>query len=125
MKHPSRSQRRVALVVTAVLGAGGTELHAQTPVHPLDQLSAREHWAIYDALQASGKLDTTFRLLYEGLKEPAKSEVLAWQPGQPLRREATVHLTQGKFGYEAVVDITGKKLVSSAGERGAAPARRD
>ena len=89
-----------------MLVATGPALQAQTPVHPLDQLSAKEHWAIYDALQASGKLDSTFRLLYEGLKEPTKSAVLAWQPGQPLTREATVHLTQGKFGYEAVVDIS-------------------
>jgi primary-amine oxidase len=116
LKHPSRLSRglvyRLALAAAAILGVTGTALHAQTPVHPLDQLSAREHWAIYDALQASDKLDSTFRLLYEGLKEPAKSDVLAWQPGQPLKREATVHLTQGKFGYEAVVDVTNKKLLS-------------
>ena len=116
MKHLSRTSRgaahRRALAAVTLLVATGTTLHAQTPVHPLDQLSAKEHWVIYDALRASGKLDSTFRLLYEGLKEPAKSAVLAWQPGQSLTREATVHLTQGKFGYEAVVDITGKKLVS-------------
>jgi primary-amine oxidase len=100
------------VVAVTMLAATGPGLQAQTPVHPLDQLSAKEHWVIYDALQASGKLDSTFRLLYEGLKEPAKSAVLAWQPGQPLAREAPVHLTQGKFGYEAVVDITGKKLLS-------------
>ena len=116
MKHLSPALRRVThrsvVVAVTMLAATGPGLQAQTPVHPLDQLSAKEHWVIYDALQASGKLDSTFRLLYEGLKEPAKSAVLAWQPGQPLAREATVHLTQGKFGYEAVVDITGKKLLS-------------
>jgi primary-amine oxidase len=85
---------------------------AQTPQHPLDQLSAREHWAVYDALQASGKLDSTFRILFEGLKEPPKSDVLAWRPGQPLHREATVHLTQGKLGYEATVDINAKKVLT-------------
>jgi primary-amine oxidase len=85
---------------------------SQTPVHPLDGISAREHWATYEILQASGKLDSTFRLLYVGLKEPVKAEVLAWRPGQPLHRQAHVHLTQGKFGYDAVVDITERKVVS-------------
>jgi primary-amine oxidase len=99
-------------VLTALATTLANPVGAQTPVHPLDQLSAREHWAIYDALQGSGKLDSTFTILYEGLREPVKAEVLAWRPGQPFRREATVHLTQGKFGYEAVVDVAAKKLLS-------------
>ncbi len=85
---------------------------AQAPTHPLDGLSAREHWTVYDVLLASGKTDSTTRYLYEGLHEPPKPEVLAWKPGQPFRREAIVHLMQSKRGYEAVVDIAGKKLVS-------------
>jgi primary-amine oxidase len=111
---PHQSARRLARAVglLAVSLAPVCLLPAQTPVHPLDQLSAREHWDIYDALQSSGKLDSTFRILFEGLKEPAKNDVLAWRTGQPLKREATVHLTQGKFGYEAVVDVTNKKLVT-------------
>ncbi len=116
MLNPSRAPRqhrwRALMAGVATMAAGAGSSHAQTPVHPLDQLSAREHWAIYDALQSSGKLDSTFRLLYEGLKEPPKPEVLAWQPGQPLRRQALVHLTQGKFGYEAVVDLSDKKVLS-------------
>lgn len=67
--------RLPALVAGALLVA--SPAGAQTPVHPLDQLSAREHWAIYDALQGSGKLDSTFRILFEGLREPPKAEVLA------------------------------------------------
>jgi primary-amine oxidase len=100
------------LGVLALVVAPWRTSHAQTPLHPLDQLSAREHWDIYEALQSSGKLDSTFRILFEGLKAPPKSDVLAWRAGQPLKREATVHLTQGKFGYEAVVDVTAKKLLT-------------
>lgn len=103
----------VRIPTLAVLLACSTTLAlAQTPVHPLDGISAREHWAAYEALQQSGKLDSTFRLLYVGLKEPPKAEVNAWRPGQPLRRQALVHLTQGKYGYEAAVDLTDKKLLS-------------
>ncbi|MFO0096278.1 MAG: hypothetical protein ACK54K_18465, partial [Gemmatimonadaceae bacterium] len=99
-------------VVAASLAASAVSLPAQTPTHPLDDISAREHWSVYEALQASGKLDSTFRLLYVGLKEPPKSEVKTWRAGQPIRREASVHLTQGTFGYEATVDIIGRKLLT-------------
>jgi primary-amine oxidase len=87
-------------------------LAAQAPTHPLDGLSAAEHWAIYDALIASGKTDTTTRYLYVALHEPPKAEVLAWRQGQSFRREGFVHLVQSKKGYEAVVDITTRKLLS-------------
>lgn len=87
-------------------------LASQSPSHPLDGLSAREHWAIYDAMIASGKTDSTTRYLYVALHEPPKAEVLAWKPGQPFRREGFVHLYQDGKGYEALVDISGKKLLS-------------
>ena len=100
---------RSALAVGALLS--GT-LSAQTPTHPLDGLSGREHWTIYDALVASGRTDSTVNFLYVGLNEPPKSEVLAWQAGRPFRREALVHLTQGGRGYEAIVDLQGKVVRS-------------
>jgi primary-amine oxidase len=85
---------------------------AQAPAHPLDGLSAREHWIVRDALVASGRTDSTTQYLYVGLNEPAKAEVLAWRAGQPFRREAQVHLVQGGAGYEAVVDINAKAVLS-------------
>jgi len=102
--------RIVRWLVTASLIV--TAAQAQTPVHPLDGLSAREHWTVYDALIASGKTDSTARYLYMGLNEPPKAEVLAWRTGQRFRREASVHLVQGGRGYGAVVDITRKKLLT-------------
>ena len=100
---------RLLLLVAATYPAQSA---AQTPVHPLDGLSAREHWVVYDVLTASGRTDSTTRYLYEGLHEPPKADVLAWKAGQTFRREATVHLVQNLRGYEAVVDITGRKLLS-------------
>ncbi len=101
-----------AATLLALALPGRAALAAQAPRHPLDGLSAREHWVIYDALIASGKTDSTTRYLYVALHEPPKSEVLVWTRGQPFRREALVHLIQNRMGYEAVVDITGKKLLS-------------
>ncbi len=103
---------RCSLLLAAAALFVSNTAYAQAPTHPLDGLSAREHWIVYDALIASGKTDSTTRYLYEGLREPPKADVLAWRPGQPFARMALVHLMQDKRGYEAVVDINAKKLVS-------------
>ncbi len=102
------------LLTAAVLAAGSlvSIATAQTPRHPLDGLSAKEHWAIYDAMLASGKTDSTTKYLYVALHEPPKAEVLAWKPGQPFRREGFVHLYQSGKGYEAIVDLNARKLLS-------------
>jgi primary-amine oxidase len=80
--------------------------------HPLDGLSSREHWTVYDVLRASGHVDQ--QTLYAGvqLHEPPKAEVLAWQPGQDFRREAVAALVRGARTYEAVVDLKAGRLVS-------------
>jgi primary-amine oxidase len=106
---------RMLSALPALLAAGvalAVPVAAQSPSHPLDGLSAKDHWAVYDALLASGKTDSTTRYLYVALHEAPKAEVLAWKPGQPFRREGFVHLFQNGKGYEAVVDIANKKLVS-------------
>jgi primary-amine oxidase len=103
--------RRSALLGFALLLIAAAS-HAQAPTHPLDGLSGREHWVIYDALMASGRTDTSTSYLYVGLDEPPKAEVLAWRAGQPFRREALVHLIQGNRGYEAVVDLAARKVLS-------------
>ena len=75
--------------------------------HPLDALTPEEYWKVYNALSGAGKLaeKTVFSSIL--LREPPKSEVLAWTPGQPIVRKVdAVLLTEGK-SYEAVVDITG------------------
>jgi primary-amine oxidase len=70
-------------------------------------LTPEEYWKVYNALSGAGKLGekTVFSSIL--LREPPKSEVLAWTPGQPIVRKVdAVLLTEGK-SYEAVVDISG------------------
>jgi primary-amine oxidase len=105
--------RFVLAGLTGILLLAG-QATAQAPVHPLDGLSGREHWAIYDALIASGRTDSTTNYLYAGLNEPPKADVLAWRAGQPFRREALVHLIQSGRGFEAIVDIGAKRVLSWA-----------
>lgn len=103
-------RRLLPLLAAAILTAA--PLDAQAPAHPLDGLSGREHWTIYETLVASGRTDSTARYLYIGLHEPPKAEVLAWRAGQSIRREALVHLEQGGRGYEAIVDLTGRRVLA-------------
>ncbi len=101
------------LLLAATLSASAaTALSAQVPRHPLDGLSGNEHWAAYDAIRSHWKTDSTTRYAYMGLHEPPKAFVLSWRSGQPFPREATVHLVQGGKGYEAVVDLLGRKVLS-------------
>ena len=102
--------RPLATALAALVAV--TSAQAQTSAHPLDGLSPSEYWAVYEVLHASGKLDSTAKLLYVGLNEPPKAEVLAWKAGQPFRREAFVHLVQSKQGHEAVVDLAGRKVLA-------------
>ena len=84
----------------------------QLPQHPLDALTAQEYWRVYDALKASGHVDSSSR--YSGilLHQPPKAEVLAWKPGEPFRREALVIVRHQKKTFEAIVDIRQQKVVS-------------
>jgi primary-amine oxidase len=102
---------RPAFLVPALAFVLAAPADAQAPAHPLDGLSGREHWVMYQALRQSGRLDSTTQFLYAGLNEPPKAEVLAWRPGSPIRREARLHLVQGNKGYEAVVDLVNQRVL--------------
>lgn len=84
---------------------------AQEAQHPLDGLSAREHWVVYETLRDAGHVGENASFLYVGLQEPAKADVLAWQPGQEFQRQAKVHLEQDGIGYEGVVDLHARQVV--------------
>ncbi len=101
-----------SVVLLALFALAGMPARAQSAKHPLDGLTAPEHWAVYETLKASGKVDAKTRFPLIQLKEPPKEEVLAWKPGQTMRREALVVVKQGPQTFEAVVDASGKKLIS-------------
>ena len=80
--------------------------------HPLDALTSREYWTVFETLKASGRLNDASRYAGVSLHEPPKSEMLRWKPGDPFRREALAIVKQRRQTFEAVVDIRGKNLVS-------------
>jgi primary-amine oxidase len=99
----------LAAVVLCGLAPSNTLGQAQ---HPLDGLTASEHWSVFETLKASGHVDSSARYSGITLREPPKAEVLAWKQGQPFRREALVIVRQGKQTFEAVVDVRGQKVIS-------------
>jgi primary-amine oxidase len=100
------------VVVFALVTMFAARVSAQSAKHPLDGLTAPEHWAILDALRASGHTDKNTRYPLITLHEPPKNEVLLWKPGESFRREAFVYVKQGTKTFEATVDIAGRKVIS-------------
>jgi len=110
-RNPRRCLTVTGLAIL-ILAAGPVEtLRAQAPTHPLDGLSAAEHWTAYEVIRASGEISEDANFLFTGLHEPPKAEVLAWSPGESFRREAYVHLEDEGSGYVAVVDLLGGQLL--------------
>src|SRR6185503_19278397 len=95
-----------SLLIVAAISGRGAPLR-----HPLDALTAKEYWALFETMKASGKLDTSSRYAGINLHEPPKADVLRWHPGEPFRREALAIVKQGRHTFEAVVDVANQKLI--------------
>ena len=96
----------VALPVVVQRAANAQPAPAAPP-HPLDPLTADEIEAASNVLDKAGLLGPGFRFISTSLLEPAKSDLAAWKPGQPLARKALVVLLDRESGlaFEAVVDL--------------------
>lgn len=97
---------------------------ASQPLNPLDPLSADEIQTTFTVIEHAKNLaDGTFFPVVK-LSEPAKSDVLAWSPGQPFGRKAFANVFDRGANklYEAVVDLKSKQLVSWTLKPGAQPA---
>src|SRR5215218_8789035 len=83
--------------------------------HPLDPLSADELRRSRGVIDAAGLLGGGTRFALVQLLEPAKEEVLAWEPGAPLdRRTLSVLLdTQTGAVTEVVVSLDEEQVLSS------------
>jgi primary-amine oxidase len=82
--------------------------------HPLDALGKDEIVATVDVLKAQGKITESTRFPLIELHEPPKDEVVAFQTGRPMRREAFVLAYErgSNRTFEAVVDLKAKTLLS-------------
>ena len=107
----------LAAVVCAVAGAacGPTDSQDALAVptkHPLDPLTASEYVAIVELLREEGYVDLATLYPLITLEEPAKVDVLRWQPGDAISRRAFLIVKKGADTFEAVVDISGATVAS-------------
>ena len=85
---------------------------AQT--HPLDPLTSDEINTVTAVLRAEGRAVAENLFPEITLREPPKPEVLAWRPGQPMRREAFVIVLDlpANRMHEAIVDLQARRVLS-------------
>lgn len=88
--------------------------------HPLDPLTADEIAAAVQVAKTDTRLAGAM-FTAVALAEPAKADVLAWQPGRPLARQARVQAMTRDTVYEATVDLAARRLVSTVERKGAGP----
>ena len=80
--------------------------------HPLNSLSASEYRAVTRILQRADYVDDASRYVWITLHEPDKRKVLGWKPGESLSRQAFVVVRKGPRTFEAVVDISTRKVTT-------------
>src|SRR6185437_8195116 len=97
---------------------------AQTLAHPLDPLSKEEMATATTVLKDAGKVSDSVRFVLIHLHEPPKKDVLALRPEKVIPRQAFAVLYDwtSNTTSEAVVDLSGKKLLSWKNIPGAQPA---
>lgn len=91
---------------------------------PLDPLSDAEILKTFQVIEASSKFPPGAFFPIVTLKEPPKSELLAWDPGESFRREAfaNVYNRSANRLFEAVVDLKTNKITSWVERPGVQPA---
>ena len=91
--------------------------------HPLDPLSATEFQTTAAILRREQGLTDSWRFASIELKEPAKADVKAWRPGDPVPRRSLSVLwdRQTNQTYEAVVDLVGDRVDSWVHQPGVCP----
>jgi primary-amine oxidase len=82
--------------------------------HPLEPLSHSEVATAVAIVRSEKQISSSFRFPCVTLHEPPKAEVLAFQAGNPIQRQAFLILLDNATGatYEAIVSITQSQVVS-------------
>jgi primary-amine oxidase len=107
-----RGERIFTIAATILVFAATVAVAAVPSTHPLDPLSQQELKGAVATIKAAGHDDKSTRFVFLTLREPAKSAVLSWKPGELAPRQAFAIIKQGNRTYEAVVDLPQSKLES-------------
>lgn len=99
-------------VLTAVLLASLSGVAHGAARHPLDALDASEITEATAILRRAGHVDDGTLIASLTLQEPPKAEVLAWQSGDALPRQAKAVLRHDAKTFEALVDLDSRKVLA-------------
>ncbi len=91
--------------------------------HPLDPLSSTEFQNTAAILRRDQGVTDSWRFTSIELKEPAKADVKAWNPGDAVPRRSLSVLLDRETNqtYEAVVDLVGERVDSWTHQPGVCP----
>jgi primary-amine oxidase len=89
-------------------------MNPPSPLHPLDPLTVEEIAAAVALVRSRGNVGETFRFPRVVLNEPEKADLLKYQPGDPIQRQAFLILLDNATGetYEAIADLGHASIVS-------------
>jgi len=91
------------------------------PFHPMDALTVREVNEAVQLLKARGHVDAQTRFADVRLEEMPKPQMLAWRRGMAFTRTAFVIYRKDKKTFEALIDLTGRKIISVTHKPGVQP----
>ena len=112
---------------TSLYGTESARAAPTAPGEPLEPLSVAEIDTAVSLIEAHTRFPAGGFFPLVNLKEPPKSEVLAWDPGEPFRREAfaNVYDRDANRTWEVVVDLRQGRVVSFVELHGVQPAVSD
>ena len=123
-RRPGAAVLLASVLAVSALWAAPLAGAAPSDQGPLDPLTAAEISTTRDVIEASNNYPPGSFFPIVTLKEPPKAELLAWDPGEPFRREAfaNVYNRAANRLFEAVVDLKTQKLISWVERPGVQPA---
>lgn len=111
----------LVLLLALMPARGQAQRYSPGPYHPMDALTIDEVLAAVRLVREAGHTDDATRYPVVTLKEMPKAAVRTWRRGQPFSRSALVVMRKPGVTSEAVVDLTGKRVVSYREVPGAQP----
>jgi len=117
MRNPEPVLKQTCMTWLAILVVAPWCLWMQpagaAPQHPLDGLDADEISRAVVALRRAGQVDDATPILSLSLEPPAKSTVLAWEPGQSFTRAARAIVRRDRVNREFVINLDTNEIVST------------
>ena len=108
----SRGPAQTAQAAEPASPASGATQPSVRAMHPLDPLTDEEIRSATRIVRADARFATAAFHAFAAA-EPAKRDVLAWQPGQALPRAATIQAVSADGVFEIAVDIMGNRIASA------------